>query len=249
MSQPFNVNPGPSAGQLPSTLWSVVLRARDRSAPEAEEALAQLCRVYWYPLYVYIRRQVGSTDQAEDLTQAFFTRLLEKDFLAAVDRGKGKFRAFLLACCKHFLANERDRQLARKRGGGRPVLSLDFPLAGERYRLEPADTLSPDRHFQRSWALLLLDQVLNQLCQEYQESGKGALYEHLKGALLGEHAALSCAELGAAVGMTEAAVKKAAQRLRQRYRELLKERIAATVEGPEAVEEEIRELFAVLGSG
>jgi RNA polymerase sigma-70 factor (ECF subfamily) len=248
MPQPVNVNPDQSASLPPSTLWSVVLRARDRSAPEAAAALATLCETYWYPLYVYIRRQVGSPDEAEDLTQALFTRLLEKDFLGSVDRHKGRFRAFLLACCKHFLANERDRRRARKRGGGRPVLSLDLLSAEERYRREPADTLTPDLQFQRGWALLLLDQVLNRLRQEYQDSGKGPLYEHLKGVLLGDHAARSCAAIGAAVGMTEAAVKKAGQRLRQRYRELLREQIAGTVEGPEAVEEEIRELFAVLGS-
>jgi RNA polymerase sigma-70 factor (ECF subfamily) len=244
---PLHTSPGPSGDPLPSTLWSVVLRARDRAAPEADEALAALCQAYWYPLHVYIRRQVGSADQAEDLTQAFFARLLEKDFLAGVDRQKGKFRAFLLACCKHFLANERDRQRAQKRGGGRPLLSLDRRSAEERYGRGAADTLSPERQYQRSWALLLLEQALEQLRQEHHDSGKGPLYEHLKGALLGEHPALSCAEVGAAVGMTEAAVKKAAQRMRQRYRELLRERIAATVEGPEAVEEEVRELFAALG--
>src|SRR6516162_5454009 len=121
MPRPVDANPGQSASLPPSTLWSVVLRARDCSVPEGVEALADLCQAYWYPLYVYIRRQVGSPDEAEDLTQAFFARLLEKDFLGSVDRQKGKFRAFLLACCKHFLANERDRRHARKRGGGRPV--------------------------------------------------------------------------------------------------------------------------------
>jgi RNA polymerase sigma-70 factor (ECF subfamily) len=248
MPQPSNVHPGQSACSLPSTLWSFVLHARDRPGPEAGEALGALCQAYWYPLYVYIRRQVGSADQAEDLTQAFFTRLLEKDFLASVDREKGKFRAFLLACCKHFLANERDRQRARKRGGGQPVLSLDRPSVESQYHREPADTLTPELHFQRSWALLLLDQTLERLRAEYHESGKGSLYEHLKAALLGDHAALSYAAIGTAVGMSEAAVKKASQRLRQRYGELLRDRIGATVDGPEAVEEEIRELFAVLRS-
>jgi RNA polymerase sigma-70 factor (ECF subfamily) len=248
MPQPFSVHPGQSSSRLPSTLWSVVLQARDRSAPEAGDALAALCQVYWYPLYAFIRRQVGSADEAEDLTQAFFTRLLEKDFLASVDRSKGKFRAFLLACCKHFLANERDRQRAQKRGGGQPVLSLDLRSAEEDYRREPADMLTPELHFQRSWALLLLDLTLDRLRQEYQDSGKGPLYQHLKAALLGDHAALSCAAIGKALGMSDAALKKASQRLRQRYRELLREQIAATVEGPEAVEEEIHELFAVLGS-
>ena len=248
MPQSFDVHRDQPASQFPSTLWSVVLQARNRPSPEADNALAALCQAYWYPVYVYVRRQVGSVDQAEDLTQAFFARLLEKDFLASVDRQKGKFRAFLLACCKHFLANERDHQRARKRGGGQALLSLDLLSAEEHYRREPADTLTPERHFERSWALLLLDQSLDRLRREYHDSGKGPLYENLRGALLGEAAPLSCAAIGTALGMSEAAIKKAAQRLRQRYRELLREQIAATVEGPEAVEEEIRELFAVLGS-
>jgi RNA polymerase sigma-70 factor (ECF subfamily) len=247
MPQPSNLDPRRSADQMPSTLWSVVLRAREGCGPQAREALTALCRAYWYPLYVYVRRQVGSAEQAEDLTQAFFTNLLEKDFLVSVDARKGKFRAYLLACCKHFLANERDRQRAGKRGGGQPILSLDRHLAEERYGREPVDVLSPERSYQRSWAVMLLEHALEQMRQEYHAAGKGAIYEHLKEALLGEEAAPSYAEIAAVVGMTQPAVKKAAQRLRQRYRELLKERIAATVDGPEAVEEEVRELFAVLG--
>jgi RNA polymerase sigma-70 factor (ECF subfamily) len=231
-----------------STLWSVILRARDRPSPEADEALAALCRTYWYPLYVYLRKQVGSAAEAEDLTQEFFTRFLEKDFLAAVGPEKGKFRAFLLACCKHFLANRRDYQRALKRGGGQTIISIDRTAAEQRYRLEPADTLTPERLFQRRWALTLLDQVLDRLQGEFEKAGKGPLYEHLKGALLGEHAALSYPEIGKAVNLSEAAVKKAAQRLRQRYRELLREHLAALVDSPEAVEEEVRELFAALGS-
>jgi RNA polymerase sigma-70 factor (ECF subfamily) len=241
----------PSAGRddgFASTRWSVVARARDRSTAEAREALASLCGTYWYPLYAYIRRQVSSAEEAEELTQEFFARLLGRAALAGVDRSKGKFRAYLLACCKHFLANERDRRRARKRGGGRTIVSLDFPSAAARYRQEPADSLTPEKLFQRRWALTLLEAVLEQLRREYLDAGKGPLYEALKVALVGGPAAQPHAQVGAALGMTDAAVKKAAQRLRQRYREVLRQQIGETVDGPEAVEEEIRELFAVLQS-
>ena len=227
-----------------STRWSLVLLARDG----ADAALETLCRTYWYPVYAYVRRQTGAADQAEDLTQGFFTRLLEKDFLGAVDRDKGRFRAFLLACCKHFLANERDRARAQKRGGGLRVLSLDFAAAAERYRLEPVDSLAPDKLFDRRWALTLLDSVLDQLGREFHDAGKGPLFERLKPALVGATDALSSARIGAELGMTESAVKKAAQRLRHRYRDILREQIAATVDGPDEVEDEIRSLFAVLSS-
>jgi RNA polymerase sigma factor (sigma-70 family) len=224
------------------------LLARGQPSPEANEALAALCRTYWYPLYVYIRRRTGSADEAEDLTQEFFTRLLQNDFLASVDRARGRFRAYLLACCNHFLANEHDRARAHKRGGDRATLALDFRSAAERYQHEPADTLTPQRLFDRRWAILLLEATLDRLRREFHEAGKGPLYEHLKGALLGDHAALSYAKIGAELGMTEAAVKKAAQRLKQRYRELLRAEIAATVDGPEQVDDEIRDLFAALPS-
>jgi RNA polymerase sigma-70 factor (ECF subfamily) len=238
-----------SAGEpFASTHWSLVLQARDRASPRGDEALAALCRAYWYPLYAYVRRQVGCMHQAEDLTQEFFARLLDREFLAAVDPHKGKFRAFLLACCKHFLANQRDRERAQKRGGGQTILSFDFPTADRRYRHEPADVLTPERLFERHWALTLLDAVLEQLRSEYHAAGKAQFYEHLKDALLGDHEALSYSAIAAALGTTEAAVKKAAQRLRQRYRELLRRHIAETVADSEAVEDEIRELFAVLGS-
>jgi RNA polymerase sigma-70 factor (ECF subfamily) len=234
----------PDSAGFASTRWSLVVRARDG----ADAALDKLCRTYWYPIYIYIRRCTSAANQAEDLTQEFFTRLLEKDFLGAVDRDKGRFRTFLLACCKHFLANQRDRARAQKRGGGRRVLSLDFGSAAERYRLEPADTLTPEKLFDRRWALTLLNSVLDQLGREFQDSGKGSLFERLKPALVGATDALSFARIGEELNMTESAVKKAAQRLRQRYRAMLREQIAATVDQPDDVEGEIRSLFAVLRS-
>jgi len=236
------------AGQFPSTHWSIVVTARDRASPQARDALAALCRAYWYPLYAYVRRQVGSDDRALDLTQEFFARLLEKDFLSTVDREKGQFRAFLLACCKHFLANVRDHEGAQKRGGGVAPLSLDLGSAVERYRREPTHELTAEKLFERRWALTLLDTALERLSEEHRQDGKSELYEHLKVALLGAYEALSYAQIGSALGMSEAAVKKAAQRLRQRYREVLREQVAATVQGPDEVEDEIRALFAVLAS-
>jgi DNA-directed RNA polymerase specialized sigma24 family protein len=236
------------SGAWPSTLWSAILLAGDPSSPQTEAALAALCHAYWYPLYVYIRKQVESAQKAEDLTQAFFTRLLEKNVFAAAQQGKGRFRAFLLACCKNFLANQHDHEQTLKRGGGQTILPFDLPAAENRYAREPADTMTPERLFQRRWALTLLDHVLERLRQEFHDAGKAALFVHLESALLGEHSALSHAAIGRAVGLSEDAVKKAAQRLRQRYREVLREEIAHTVDGAEAVEEEIRDLLAILAS-
>jgi DNA-directed RNA polymerase specialized sigma24 family protein len=237
------------AGRFASTQWSVVLQAGAAPhAPEVHEALARLCSTYWYPLYVFIRRQGHSAEDAEDLTQEFFARFLEKNFLSTVERNRGKFRTFLLACCQHFLANQREFARAQKRGGGRPALPLDFPGATERYRVEPNSTENAEKLFERRWALTVLDQVLQQLQWEYQNDGKSALFDHLKNVLVSATEALSYAQIGLDLSMNEEAVRKAAQRLRQRYRCLLRERIADTVDAPERVDDEIRELFAALAS-
>lgn len=237
------------AGRFVSTHWSMVLLAGGaRNSPEVQEALARLCSTYWYPLYAFIRRQGHSADEADDLTQEFFARFLEKDFLDAVTKSRGKFRTFLLACCQHFLANQRDFARAQKRGGGRTSLSLDFHGAAERYHREPSSGETAEKLFLRRWALTLLDQVLGHLQGEYQAEGKGELFDHLKHVVLGETEALSHARIGTALGMTEEAVRKAAQRMRQRYRSVLRQHIADTVEEPERVEEEIRDLFAALAS-
>lgn len=235
-----------TASRFQTTHWSVVVKVRDRASPEADEALATLCQTYWYPLYVYIRGRSDSAAQAEELTQEFFSYLLAREFLAAADSEKGKFRAFLLTCCKHFLANEHERARAGKRGSGRPALSLDFEAAGERYRREPAHGETAERSFDRRWALTLLDQVLEQLGREYDARGQGKLFEGLKLVLTSSPEALPHAQIGQPLGMTEGAVKKAAQRLRQRYREILCEHIAATVASPDEIEHEIRQLFSVL---
>ncbi|HMC65784.1 MAG TPA: sigma-70 family RNA polymerase sigma factor [Gemmataceae bacterium] len=233
------------AGRFATTHWSIVLAARDRDSPQAQDALASLCASYWYPLYAFIRRQGFTADQSQDLTQEFVARLLEKEFLGAVDREKGKFRSFLLAACKHFLANERDRERAQKRGGGRQGLSLDFNSADRRYGLEPVHTLTPERLFERRWALTLLDQVLARLRQESVEAGRQKVFDRLKVFLTGETGP-AYRQVAKELGMSEGAVKVAVHRFRERYRELLREEIGRTVAATEDIDGEIRDLFAAL---
>jgi RNA polymerase sigma-70 factor (ECF subfamily) len=231
-----------------TTHWTLVLAARHRDAPEAQAALTALCQSYWFPLYAFIRRHGYNADEAQDLTQEFFTRLLEKDFLDAVDRDKGRFRSFLLAACKHFLANERDRARAQKRGGGRQPLPLDLRDAEARFCHEPAHTLTAEKLFARRWALAMLDEVLARLQQEYAGKDKAELFEALRAYLIGDPDKAPYARAAEQLRLTEGAIKVAVHRLRQRYRELLREEIARTLDDPEQVDEEIRELFAALGS-
>src|SRR5947209_5762754 len=226
----YNARMPPS--HFATTHWSLVLAARDRAEPGADDALASLCDLYWYPLYAYVRRRGHGADEAHDLTQEFFARLLAKDFLAGVDRGKGKFRSFLLAACNHFLANEHDRARAKKRGGGRPVLSLGAADAAGRYRAEPAEALTPEKLFERRWALALLQQVMSRLRDEFEAKGKGRLFDRLRGFLVGEKGAGHRAAADD-LGLSEGAVKVAVHRLRQRYRELLHEEIGRTVRSEE----------------
>ncbi len=237
-----------AAARFATTHWSLVVAAQDRAGPQARQALAALCSTYWYPLYAYIRRHGHSVEQAQDLTQEFFARLLEKDFLAVVDREKGKFRSFLLAACKHFLANEGDRARAQKRGGGRSFVSIDRDLAESLYGREPAHHLTPEKLFERRWALTLLEQVLTRLRQEFVAKGKRQLFDRLRGFLQGDRAKSSYGRVATELGMTDGAVKMAVHRLRQRYRELLREEITRTVDDPDRIDDEIRQLFAALGA-
>jgi RNA polymerase sigma-70 factor (ECF subfamily) len=237
-----------ASSQFATTHWSLVVAARDRTSPQAREALATLCRIYWYPLYAFIRRQGHRADQAQDLTQEFFARLLEKDFLSMVDREKGKFRSFLLACCKHFLANERDRANAQKCGGGLQIISVDFSAVEGRYQLESTHTLTPERLFERRWVLTLLDQVLAKLRQEFGQAAKRDLFDRLKIFLTGESCKHSYAQVAKELNRSEVAVKVTVHRLRRRYRELLREEIARTLDDPSQVEAEIRDFFAILAS-
>ncbi len=231
-----------------TTRWSIVLAAGDRASAQADEALAALCASYWYPLYVFIRRRGHDADCAADLTQGFFALLVEKEYLRTVDPSRGRFRAFLLAACKNFLANEHDRNRAVKRGGGRALVSIDRRDAEGRYLAEPAHELTPERLFERRWALEVLDQSLEQLGQEFRQMGKGALYERLKLILTGALGAVSYGEIGQALGMTEQAVKKAAERLRRRFREIIRAQISGTVVDPSEVDDELRAMFAILSS-
>jgi len=208
--------------------------------------LAELAQAYWVPLYAFIRRQGHDRAQAEDLAQEFFARLLEKNTLESVDRGKGKFRSFLLASVKNFLANEWDKSQTLKRGGGRTAIALDGLDAEARYALEPADDLTAERLFERRWAVAVLDLCLARLNKEYAGRGDAGTFEALKGSLTATVDAPAHADVARRLGMTEGAVKVAAHRLRKRYREILRDEIAQTVASPDLVDEEIRYLLSCL---
>jgi RNA polymerase sigma-70 factor (ECF subfamily) len=224
----------------------MVLAAGKRSSPESQQALEQLCRTYWYPLYAFLRRKGYEANDAQDLTQGFFTLLLERNDVQTVRRERGKFRAFLIASVKHFLANEHDRRNAQKRGGGRKLLSLDFEAAESRYALEPAERRTAEDAYVRQWALTLLDRVQTVLRDEMTEQGKSLHWERLHVYLTGEKTAPPYADAAAALGMSEGAVKTAVHRLRRRFGELLRQEIAETVSDDAAVDEEVQELFEAL---
>jgi RNA polymerase sigma-70 factor (ECF subfamily) len=234
--------------QFVSTHWSIVLAAGESRNPESDRALEELCRTYWYPLYAFLRRRGYEAPDAQDFTQAFFLSLLERKSLRQVAPAKGKFRSFLLASLIHFLANESARAHRLKRGGGQELLSLDLASAESRYAGEPADPSTPEKIYERHWALALLKQTLDHLCREYEAAGKGVLFEQLQGSLTGEKNLPPYAELAIRLGMTEGAIKVAVHRLRQRYRELLRAEIAQTVASPAEIDDEIRCLFAALGN-
>ena len=227
-----------------TTRWTVVLAAGRRSTPQAEQALEELCRTYWYPLYAYVRRHGQTREDAEDLTQEFFARLLQKNYLEGLRSEKGKFRAFLLAALKHFLANEWDRANRQKRGGGATVLSLDWQDAETRYQIDPADELAPDKLYDRMWAVALLERVIARLNQESIAEGKTAVLDKLRPFLMVGKSAIPYADAAAALGVSEGAVRVTVHRLRRRYRELLREEIGQTLSEPAQVEEELRALFS-----
>ena len=229
-----------------TTHWSVVMNAGRGDSTRAGPALARLCQTYWYPLYAYARRRGYRAHDAQDLTQEFFARLLDGRLLARADPGRGRFRSFLLASMNHFLANEWEKARAGKRGGGCPVLSLDLAAAEQRYDLEPVDDATPDKAFDKQWALRLLETVLTRLEQEYQREGKAALFGLLKKSLTGTRESQPYAELAASMSMSEGAIKVAVHRLRRRYRDLIREEIAQTVASPEEVDSEMRHLLVAL---
>jgi RNA polymerase sigma-70 factor (ECF subfamily) len=242
--------PSSEAGGRPpafvTTHWSVVLSARKKDSPQSAAALETLCRTYWYPLYAYVRRQGHSPPDAQDLTQGFFARLLEKDYLKAAAREKGRFRTFLIVALKRFLANEWDRARAQKRGGGQVALSLDTELAEQRYRVEPVEGSTAEKVFERRWALTLLDRTMMRLRQEFGGAGKSEEFDRLKVCLTAERGEISYAEIAKGLGMTEGAARVAVHRLRKRFRDIFREEIAHTVSGPEEIEEEVRYLMGAL---
>jgi RNA polymerase sigma-70 factor (ECF subfamily) len=229
-----------------STHWSVVVDAGQNDSPKASEAMAQLCRAYWYPLYAYVRRKGYSAPDAQDLTQGFFAWLLARNYVSGADRQKGKFRSYLLGTFEHFLAREWRRAHAEKRGGGQAVFSLDETDAENRYLLEPAHELTPAKMFERRWATTLLEQAMRRLEEECRAGSKGALFDKVKELLSANAGESSYAEIAFSLGMTEGALKVAVHRLRHRYGELLRLEVAQTLASAEDIDEELRELFAVL---
>jgi RNA polymerase sigma-70 factor (ECF subfamily) len=223
-----------------------VIAAGDRDAAEAREALATLCNAYWYPIYAYIRRQGHVAQEAEDLTQEFFAYILDRGVLAKADPDRGRFRAFLRTVCARQLAADRDRANAQKRGGGRPAMPIDMVDGEERYAREPAYDLTPERIFERTWAVTLLARVLDELRREYDDAGRTATFDELRTVLTGGVESGSYGTIAERLGTSEGAVRVAVHRLRRRYGVLLRQEIAATVEDPGQIDDEIRELFAAL---
>ena len=251
--QTASTGPEPSTTSTPApgdifatTHWTVVLAAGRRSTPQADHALEELCRTYWYPLYAYVRRRGHSKEDAEDLTQGFFARFLERNYLEGLSGEKGRFRAFLLAALKHYLANEHDRAGRQKRGGGVAPLSLDWQEADTRYQIDPADQFSPDKLYDRAWAMMLLEQVIARLRDECAAGGKAGVFEQLRPFLMVGKSDIPYAQAAAALGWNEGAARVAVHRLRKRYRELLRETIAQTLSDPAQIEEELRALFCAV---
>jgi RNA polymerase sigma factor (sigma-70 family) len=235
-------------GWFATTHWSVVLTAKDRFAPGAPEALEKLCRAYWKPIYVFITRQGYLMAEAKDLTQEFFLRLIERDYLRHLRHQNGRFRSFILTVLKHFLQEQRGRSQAQKRGGEMVFVPLDGMVEEDRDLHEPAGYYSPDQLFERRWAQSLFEATVEQLREEYVANGKEALFDVLKDFQPREPGAPTYAQIGSGFGLTEAAVKSAVQRMRQRHREILREQIAHTVARPDEIEEEIRYLRSLLST-
>jgi RNA polymerase sigma factor (sigma-70 family) len=244
MTEGQTIHTLPGSSEFPATRWTLVVAAGDPNRKDARAALVSLCENYWYPLYAYLRRRGNSADEAQDLTQEFFMRVLEGRYLDRADPEKGRFRSFILSSLKFFAADEEDRQRALKRGGG-VLVSLEFPSGEERYQREPAHDETPDRIFERRWALTLLDRVLEKLRQEFVLHGRPDHFERLKASLLGQTDAPYSA-LAIEMNTSEGALKVAIHRLRKRYRDLFRQEIADTVADSAEVESELRFLAAVL---
>ncbi len=229
-----------------TTHWSVVLSAASADTPNAQVALESLCRAYWYPLYAYARRRGQSVEDAQDLTQAFFARLLERHWLEDADRERGRFRTFLLTAMSRFMADEWDKLRAQKRGGTVGHIPVQLNDAETRYGAEPADNRTPEQYFERRWALTLLDNVLEKLRAEYDAEGKGVLFSALNFTLEGGRESQPYRQLASKTGLSEGAVKVAVHRLRKRYRQLLRNEVTQTIAAGADVDEELHHLFAAL---
>jgi RNA polymerase sigma factor (sigma-70 family) len=230
-----------------TTRWTVVLAAGRKADPQAKMALEELCRIYWFPLYAYVRRHGRSKEEAEDLTQEFFARFLTRNFLKGLSAERGRFRAFLLASLKHFLANEWDKAQCQKRGGNITHLSLDWQTADTQFKVAATAEPSPDKAFDREWALALLARVIERLHAECAADGRAKPFEQLKTFLTVDRDELSYADAARALGMDEVAARVAVHRLRKRYRQLLRDEITQTLSDPAMVEEEMRALFGAFG--
>jgi len=236
----------PQRSLFVTTHWSIVLRAGRGDTTHAHEALEKLCRTYWYPIYACVRRRGHSPEDAQDLTQAFFLRLLEQQSLANANPQLGRFRSFLLGALNHFLIDEWKRARTQRRGSGRQILSLDWAAAEQRFDMEPADPATPDKAFDKNWATALLEEVLKQLEGEYQCEGKLEAFQTLKQTLTGEREAQPYNILAEKLGIGDGAVRVAVHRLRKRYRALLEAEIANTVNSPDEVKQEMAYLFEMM---
>ncbi len=238
----------PGRTDFTTTHWSLVLAAGHNSLPGSQSALEKLCHTYWYPLYAYVRRRGHSPEDAQDLTQDFFARLLRKEYLRHANRQRGRFRTFLLTSLQRFLINEWEKGRSQRRGGGQPVFSLDKDATEGRYQAEPSEESTPEKVFEKRWAVTLLEQVLLRLREEFTASGKAEQFEQLKVLLWGEKSSPPYAVVAAQLGLSEGALKVAVHRLRQRYRELLRLEVANTVASPGEVDEELRHLIAIISA-
>lgn len=248
MSNPWSASQSPQSlpREFTTTHWSVVLRAAESQSVEADSALEHLCHTYWYPLYAYVRRQGHSVDDAQDLTQSFFARLLERKYLSLADPQRGRFRTFLLSSLKNFLITEWEKSRALKRGGGHSPFSLDERDAENRYLAEPVDGLTPERIYEKRWAVTLLEQVMTRLRQQYAADEKGALFDALKPYVWDDTMTEGYEAIAKRLNMSEGALRVTMHRLRESFRELLRAEVGCTVESPAEVDEELRHLVAAL---
>ena len=242
-------NPEPiEAARFATTRWSIVNSASHDSSPESRIALESLCQAYWFPLYAYVKKRVATIEEANDLTQAFFERLLDKNYLADADSERGLFRSFLLTAFKHFLSKEWAKARAQKRGGGKIVWSLDFQQGDSRISHEPTSGFTPEQIYEREWAMTLLARVMDRLQSEHEEAGKSKQFELLKSFIIGQYSEQTYSDVAESLGSSEAAMKMSAHRMRRRYRELLRDEISHLVATPEDIDEEIHNLFGIFSS-